>query len=146
MSHYLLSIAVSRPKGVCLVELYDSGKVIKSKSGSFLGDNIKKNALRYIHRGLRMSAPVVSHEDVLCIEVRDPFVATWVRDCISRDDYNDLLDMIFSDINELDCQWRIVCGDYIRAENHLDGALKSLSEKTESTVCLDDAIQDLEGN
>ena len=104
--NYLLSVYANRVTGVNNVELHCGGVVKKSYRGKFAGDNIKENILRCIHRGLRFTATAVSHEDKLYIEVQNQHLVNWLMGRAEYKGYSELLDVVFADIEQVDCQYK----------------------------------------
>lgn len=106
--NYLLSVYANRVTGVNNVELHCGGKPIKSTSGRFKGDNIKENVLECIHKGLRFAAVNVTHDDKLFIEVQNVHLVNWLMGRTEYKDYCKYLDVVFTDIEQVDCSYRFI--------------------------------------
>lgn len=142
--NYLLSVYANRVTGVNNVELYCGGVVKKSYCGKFVGDNIKENILRCVHRGLRFAAASVSHEDRLYIEVQNQHLVNWLMGRTEYKGYSELLDVVFADIEQVDCQYKYLFEAAPRAKK---GTLVEKGKVSADTqvVGLDSLMEELGG-
>ena len=142
--NYRLSVYANRVTGVNNVELACAGRVIKSYKCNFAGDNIKENILRLIHKGLRFASAVVKHDDKLFIEVQNQHLVSWLMGRTEYKGYSELLDMVFSSIEMVDCQYKYIFEKNPKAKRAtLSGEGKVVVENP--CVGLDDLMEELEG-
>lgn len=142
--NYRLSVYANRVTGVNNVELSCGGRVIKSYRGKFVGENIKENVLRLIHRGLRFAAAAVKHEDKLYIEVQNQHLVNWLMGRTEYKGYSELLDTVFSDIEQVDCQYKYLFEKNPKAKK---GTLAEAGKVAVENPCvgLDSLMEEFEG-
>lgn len=142
--NYLLSVYANRVTGINNVELRCGGKPIKSTVGRFEGDNIKENVLKYIHKGLRFAAANVSHDDKLYIEVQNNHLVNWLMGRTEYKGYSDMLDVVFDDIEQVDCTYRYIFEPNPKAKKVTLSGKEALVAK-ESHVDLESMMKEFEG-
>lgn len=103
-----LSVYCSRPKGVSGFAIYENGRVTDSKVDSVLSDNIKENVLLALTKGLRACRGVVSHDDILYIEIQNQHLCSWLSGCVEYKGYSSYLDEAFSVLESLDCRYKFM--------------------------------------
>lgn len=103
-----LSIYCSRPKGKTGFAIYENGRVSDSKVSTVSGDNIKENVLSSLTKGLRACRNVVSHDDILYIEIQNQHLCSWLSGCVEYKGYCKFLDEAFSVLESLDCRYRFM--------------------------------------
>lgn len=141
--NYLLSVFANRVTGVTNVELYCGGVVEKSYTGKFVGDNIKKNVLRCIHKGLRFAAAMAKHNDHLYIEIQNRHLVDWLMGRKEYKGYDELLDTVFNDIEQVDCQYKYLFDAAPKAKKGTLNANKKAVET--SSVGIDMMMKEFEG-
>lgn len=83
---------------------YELEKVtIKNKS-----DNLKKQALSVLERGLRVCRAYLKHEDLLIIEVQNQHLCKWLNGEEEQKDYYDEMDAVFKVLDTLDCRYTFI--------------------------------------
>ena len=142
--NYLVSVYANRVTGVNNVELMSEGRVIKSYRGRFVGNNIKENVLRCIHRGLRFAAAVVKHDDKLYIEVQNQHLINWLMGRTEHKDYCEWLDVVFADIEGIDCKYKYLYESVPKAKK---GTLvdKGSMESLTPSVGIESMMKEFEG-
>lgn len=103
-----LSVYCSRPKGKSGFAIYKNGVVIESKVGSTTSDNIKEEVMLTLTKGLRVCRNIVSHDDILYIEIQNQHLCSWLSGCVEYKGYSDLLDAVFEVLESLDCRYRFM--------------------------------------
>lgn len=141
--NYLLSVYANRVTGVNNVELSCGGVIEKSYTGKFEGDNIKENVLRCIHRGLRFAAACVKHDDRLYIEVQNRHLVDWLMGRKEYKGYDSLLDTVFDDIEQVDCQYKYLFEPAPRAKKATVKKEKVVVDTP--SVCVDMMMEEFEG-
>ena len=142
--NYLLSVYANRVTGVNNVELSCGGVVKKSYRGKFAGNNIKENILRCIHKGLRFAAANVGHEDKLYIEVQNQHLVNWLMGRTEYKGYDKLLDTVFTDIEQVDCQYKYLFEPNPKAKKGTVGE-KGKVVVENPTVGVDSLMEEFEG-
>lgn len=141
--NYVLSVYANRVTGVNNVELSCGGVIEKSYTGKFSGTNIKENVLTCIHRGLRLAATCVSHKDRLYLEVQNRHLVDWLMGRKEYKGYDNLLDTVFDDIEQLDCQYKYLFEPAPRAKK---GTVKKEKVVVEPpTIGIEAMMEEFEG-
>lgn len=139
--NYKLSAYADRPNGVCHVELVCNNRVVKEYTSKFFGNNIKENIFKIVERGLRLASNVVTHNDLLTIELQNRHVVDWLSGKKEYKEYNEWLDLVSSTLETLDCTYMYVFSAEPRAK-------RGTSFKTTTqlaTVGVSSLVEDLEG-
>lgn len=103
-----LSVYCSRPKGKSGFVVYKDGRVVESKINSTNGDNIKEEVMIILTKGLRACRNVVSHDDILYIEIQNQHLCSWLSGCVEYKGYSEFLDAVFEVLESLDCRYRFM--------------------------------------
>lgn len=106
--NYNLSVMADRVNGKCSYTLSSSGKVISDKISKFSGDNIKVNALNQLKVGLMACKNLVSHDDILSIEVQNTHLCDWLNGRVAHKDYIGQLSDVFDVLETIDCRYRFL--------------------------------------
>lgn len=104
--NYLISTYANRVNGKNCYTIESKGKVIKSKVFRFTGDNIKENALECICKALLEIQNLVSHDDILIIEVQNVHLTEWLDGMKEYKGYETGLDKVFDVLEYIDCRYR----------------------------------------
>ena len=106
--HYRLSTFANRVSGKNCYTVEKGGSVLKNQVFRFSGDNIKENALECVYRGLKAVSGIVTHDDVVLIEVQNIHLCEWLMGMKEYDGYNEKLDKVFEVLEGMDCRYRFV--------------------------------------
>lgn len=136
--NYRLSIYADRVNKKNGYVLLCNGSVISSKVVRFHGDNIKENALSILHTALLASRTVVSHDDVITIEVQNPHLYNWLDGLVDYDGYDDYLDKVFDVLEMIDCRYKF----YFTKTPFAKGYIKSRDFSREKLSSVEDMMAD----
>lgn len=100
-----VSCFADRTNGLVTSTVEVGGNVRKSKVVRFSGSNIKENAIRACINGLQLARGIVSHKDLLTIEVQNQHLAGWIAGAVEYKGYTDYLDNLFSLLDSIDCRY-----------------------------------------
>lgn len=84
-----------------------NGYLVSSSVYPLLGDNIKKNALNAVERGLRCVKQVASHEDLIVIEIQNRHLADWISGRKESKGYELELDSVFEVLESIDSRYMV---------------------------------------
>lgn len=114
-----LSICSHRVLGKNCYSVDISGKCVSSDIFSFHGDNIKKNILQTVHKGLRDVRRFVTHNSVIVIEIQNRHLAQWLDGETESSGYEEELGNIFELLESIDGRYMIVFEKNPRAKKLL---------------------------
>lgn len=136
--NFKLSTYANRVKGKRCFILMRDGKIIAEKISKFDGDNIKENALACISQGLCATKNVISHEDLLLIEVQNSHLCHWLDGSIENKEYSDGLDKVFAQIEGIDCRYRYLLNAKPIAKTYMEN--KGITQV--KTIGVDDLMSE----
>lgn len=136
--NYKLSTYANRATGKSGYVISADGSILNSKVSKFVGNNIKENALRQVYFGLKACKNLVSHLDILIVEVQNSQIYNWLDGSIEYKEYTHWLDKIFEVLELLDCRYNF----YFNANTFAKSFIKD-KDFTKQAVCtLDDMMSD----
>ena len=100
--NYRLSCGTDRVKGKNCFVCESEGRELKSLVFKTISSNIKENILETIYRGIKGVRDMVSHNDILCIEVQNQHLCQWLSGEVEYKGYEDYLDKVFSVLESVD--------------------------------------------
>lgn len=134
-----LSTYASRVKGKIGFCVYVGGRVKDSLSVHNDISNIKEACLTALERGLRSCRNLVSHDDILYIEIQNSHLCEWLDGQKEYKGYSEGLDSVFAVLETLDCRYRFVFNGNPECKGFVEEG------KTEvKGVSVEDAFADLE--
>lgn len=106
--NYRLSCGTDRVKGKNCFVCESEGRELKSLVFKTISSNMKENILETIFRGIKGVRDMVSHNDILCIEVQNQHLCQWLSGEVEYKGYEDYLDKVFSVLESVDCRYKFV--------------------------------------
>ena len=138
--NYKLRTYADRVQGKRCFILEGDGRVLSEKVSKFSGDNIKENALTCVYQGLIACKGVVTHDDILVIEVQNSHLCEWLNGLSEHKNYSEALEKVFDMLDKVDCRYRF-CHD-------VEPTTKRYLKKSEITKVevssVDDMMKDFE--
>lgn len=104
---------------------------------------LKEYILYTILKGLREARSIVSHDDILLVEIQNRHVAEWLNGQSENKDYSKYLDDIYSLIETMDCRFRFANLKPVRAINVFNNKIPVKLDETLSGI--NSVFAELEG-
>ena len=109
--NYKLSVHADRVSEKDCFILLKEGRVIAEKVSRFFGDSIKENVLQTLYQGFLACRGVLTHDDILVIEIQNRHVHSWLSGLVDYDEYGAYLDKVFDVLETLDCRYKFFFTD-----------------------------------
>lgn len=103
-----LSVYTNRTKGLSGYGIMISGGFKETYVGKTTSDNIKEDVLVSLSKGLRACRNIVSHDDILYIEIQNQHLCNWLNGNLEYKGYSSGLDEAFNALESLDCRYRFL--------------------------------------
>lgn len=103
-----LSVYTNRVAGLSGYLVCKSGDILDINVSKLYSQNIKEDILEKLTRGLRACRNIVSHNDILYIEVQNQHLCNWLDGKVEYKGYSSGLDSVFEVLETLDCRYRFL--------------------------------------
>lgn len=103
-----LSCGANRKAGKIAYTYEIQGIIKKAGVYKIVSTNVKENVLEAIIRGMKGCKDLVSHDDLLIIEVQNQHLAQWLSGEITYKGYEEYLDRLFDTLESMDCRYKFM--------------------------------------
>lgn len=136
MGNYRVSVSYNRVKSACAYVIETSGFTRASKVAPKVNSNVKKGVLEVLEVALRETKPMVSHDDIVIIEIQNKHLCEWLTGLVEYKDYVVEMDAVFDVLENMDCKYRFIyvkepyAKDFM-TRNEVEKELKGCSSLTD---------------
>lgn len=110
MNYRLSCYADRRVNKLCIL-LESEGKIIEKEVVKTSNTNLKVCMLESIHKGIKIARNLVKHKDLLIIEAQNNHLVEWLNGRSEYKGYEEFLDLVYSELESVDCRYRFVYND-----------------------------------
>jgi len=108
MSNYRVSVSYNRVKSSCAYVVETEGVTKVVQISPKINPSVKKGILEILTVALRETKPLVSHEDIVFIEIPNKHLCEWLSGLVEYKDYSTEMDEVFDVLETMDCKYRFL--------------------------------------